>query len=81
MKYNKQIFDYFGINIICPFLKKEVVELAVKISPELKIKNSVNKYILRRALKDYLPAEILTQNKKALQYGSGISKALRKIKS
>jgi len=79
LKYNKQVFNYFGINIICPFLGEEVVELAIKISPELKIKNGVNKYILREAFGKYLPEEIITQNKKALQYGSGISKALRKF--
>ena len=81
LKYNKQVFDCFGIDIICPFLEKEVVKLAIKISPNLKIKNGVNKYILREAFKNHLPEEILTQNKKALQYGSGIHKALKKIKS
>ena len=79
LKYNKQVFDYYSVNIICPFLEKEIVELAIKISPDFKIKNDINKYILREAFKNYLPEEILTQNKKALQYGSGISKALRKI--
>jgi asparagine synthase (glutamine-hydrolysing) len=80
LKYNAKVFNYFGINISCPFLEKEVVELAINISTELKIKNGVNKYILREAFKNYLPKEIITQNKKALQYGSGIHKALRKIK-
>ncbi|MCK5122675.1 MAG: asparagine synthase C-terminal domain-containing protein [Candidatus Pacebacteria bacterium] len=79
LKYNEQVFNYFGVNIVCPFLEKEVVELAIKISPELKIKNSINKYILREAFKNYLPEEILTQNKKALQYGSGIHKAIAKF--
>ena len=81
LKYNLKAFDYFGVDISCPFLEKEVVELAIKISPKLKIKDGINKYILREAFKNYLPEEILTQNKKALQYGSGIHKALRKIKS
>lgn len=79
LKYNKQVFDYFGVDISYPFLEKEVVKLAIKISPKLKIKNSVNKYILREAFRKYLPEEIINQNKKALQYGSGIHKALRKI--
>ncbi|MCK5466047.1 asparagine synthase C-terminal domain-containing protein [Candidatus Parcubacteria bacterium] len=79
LKYNSKVFDYFGINMTCPFLEKEFVKLAIKISPELKIKNSINKYILREAFRKYLPAEIVNQNKKALQYGSGIHKALRKI--
>ena len=81
LKYNSKVFDCLGINIICPFLEKEVVELAIKISPSLKIKDGVNKYILREAFRKYLPAEIINQNKKALQYGSGIHKALGKIGS
>ena len=81
LKHNLKVFNYFGVDMICPFLEKEVVELATKISPELKIKDGVNKYILREAFRKYLPEEIINQNKKALQYGSGISKALRKIKS
>jgi len=80
LKYNSKVFDYFGVDMTCPFLEKEVVELAIKISPELKIKNGVNKYILREAFEKCLPEEIINQNKKALQYGSGIHKALRKIK-
>lgn len=79
LKYNSKIFDYFGINISCPFLEKEVVELAIKISSSLKIKNDINKYILRESFRKYLLEEIINQNKKALQYGSGIHKALRKI--
>ena len=80
LKYNSKVFNYFGVDMNCPFLEKEVVELAIKISPELKIKNGVNKYILREAFRKYLPAEIINQNKKALQYGSGIHKALGKLK-
>jgi asparagine synthase (glutamine-hydrolysing) len=80
LKYNAKIFDYFGVNIFCPFLEKEIVELGISISTDLKIKNGINKYILREAFRNYLPEEIINQNKKALQYGSGIHKALRKIK-
>jgi asparagine synthase (glutamine-hydrolysing) len=80
LQYNFKVGDYFGIDPLYPFLEKEVVELAVKISSELKIKDGVSKYILREAFRGYLPEEIINQNKKAFQYGSGISKALRKIK-
>lgn len=80
IQYNFKVCDYFKIKPIYPFLEKEAVELAVKISPELKIKNGVRKYILREAFRDDLPKEIINQNKKALQYGSGVHQALRKLK-
>jgi asparagine synthase (glutamine-hydrolysing) len=80
LQHNFKVCDYLGIDPLYPFLEKEVVELAVKISSGLKIKDGVNKYILREAFRNYLPEEIIDQNKKAFQYGSGISKALRKIK-
>ena len=80
LQYNFKVCDHFKIKPIYPFLEKEAAELAIKISPKLKIKNSVRKYILREAFKNDMPKEIINQNKKALQYGSGVHKALRKIK-
>lgn len=79
LRYNFKVCDYFKISPLYPFLEKEVVEFAVKISPDLKIKNGVQKYILREAFRDYLPKEIIEQNKKSFQYGSGVHKALRKF--
>lgn len=51
----------------------------VKIDPNLKIKNGVQKYILRETFRKYLPKEIVERKKKSFQYGSGIHKALKKI--
>lgn len=80
LQYNFKICNHFKINPLYPFLEKEVVEFAVKISPDLKIKNGVQKYILRKAFMNYLPKEIIKQRKKSFQYGSGAHKALRKLK-
>jgi len=78
LKYNFKACGYFGVKPSYPFLEKEVVELAIKISPKLKIKNDISKYILRKAFEDYLPKGIISQDKKALQYGSGTHKELKK---
>jgi len=80
-QYNLKIENHFGVKPFLPFLEEEVVKLAVRISPDLKIKNGVNKYILREAFREHLPEKIISQNKKAFQYGSGVSKALGKLRN
>lgn len=80
LDYNFKVCDCFGVKPLFPFLGDRVVELAVETSPDLKIKNGVRKYILRQAFEGCLPEEILRQNKKSFQYGSGIHKALARIR-
>ena len=46
-----------------PFLNHEMVQLALSIPGEYKIKNGVNKYILKKALERILPNEILYRKK------------------
>lgn len=68
-KYNK-------ITLKTPYLEKEVADFALALPLEFKVNNG-RKIILREAarLAD-LPPEICAQRKKAIQYGSGVSKAL-----
>jgi len=80
LRYIFKVCNYFDLKPVCPFLEKEIVELALKISPKVKIKDGINKYILREAFANYLPKEIVFQKKKALQYGSGVHKALKKTR-
>jgi len=80
LDYNFKVCDYFGVKPLFPFLEDRVVELAVETSPDLKIKSGVQKHILRQAFEECLPEEILKQNKKSFQYGSGIHKALARIR-
>jgi asparagine synthase (glutamine-hydrolysing) len=47
-----------------PFLDHRLVEFAVLIPPELKIKGFTTKYLIRRLMKDRLPAEIIQGAKK-----------------
>ncbi|UCF15474.1 MAG: asparagine synthase (glutamine-hydrolyzing) [Phycisphaerales bacterium] len=47
-----------------PFLDHELVELAARIPPRLKIKGADKKHILKKAFSDILPNEILYRKKK-----------------
>ncbi len=68
-----------GVELRVPFLDKEVVELALRIAPELKIHKGMRKYILRLAAGKILPGELAYKEKKAVQYSSGIYSALLKL--
>ena len=58
----------------------DVVELALRLPLNFKIRNGVRKYILRKVAKEIgLPREIYERPKKAVQYGSGFVKVVRKI--
>jgi len=70
----------FKMNLICPFLGKEIIKYSMQISPELKIKNKINKYIIRQtAIYLGLKQEFALRPKKAAQYGSGFDKAISKL--
>lgn len=78
LKRDLGIAKYSGLELFFPYLEENVVKFSLKIFSELKIKNGTRKYILREAFRGVLPDEIIDQNKKAFQYGSGIHKALGK---
>jgi asparagine synthase (glutamine-hydrolysing) len=46
-----------------PFLDHELMEFAARIPADLKVKRSGGKWILKEALKDFLPPEILHRRK------------------
>jgi len=63
-----------GIAVKQPFLDEDFVRFALEISPELKVKDGVGKYILRKSFEGLLPAEIVWRRKEAIEYGSGSTK-------
>ena len=69
-----------SIELRVPFLDREVIKIGLAISPKLKVLRKdgsyIRKYILRKAAECYLPPEILWKEKKAMQYGTGVQKAL-----
>jgi len=58
-----------------PFLDKRLVELALNMPTNIKIKGSVPKYVLRQAVKGIIPDEII--NRKKQGFGNPISEWLR----
>ncbi|MEK6820735.1 MAG: asparagine synthase-related protein [Nanoarchaeota archaeon] len=79
MEHNKTV-GYFGKKVVMPYCNKELVEFCLKIPYELKIKNGVRKYILRKlAERIGLSDKTAFREKKAAQYGSGIMKMMKKL--
>jgi len=62
------------IEIRQPFLYKDFVRFALEVSPELKVKDGVGKYILRKSFESLLPPEIVWRRKEPIEYGSGSTK-------
>ena len=79
---SNEIGKYLGIEIKQPYLDKEFRGFSLEIPINLKIRKEKNKifgkWILRKAFEDDLPAGIIWQNKRPLEYGSGMTK-LREI--
>jgi asparagine synthase (glutamine-hydrolysing) len=70
------------IKLLTPYLEWEVIDAAIKIPPELKVKKEggkvIRKFILRKIAENYLPEEIAWRDKKAIQYSTGIAKILKR---
>jgi asparagine synthase (glutamine-hydrolysing) len=56
-----------GVEARVPFLDHELVELCAEIPPALKMRGLHEKHILRRAMRDVLPPEILRRKKRGLR--------------
>jgi len=72
---------YLGKEILMPFLDKGVVNFALKLPYEMKIKDSwERKYILRLLAKEIgLDDGSVLRPKKSAQYGTGIMKIIKKL--
>ena len=80
LKRDLALGKYFGIELLCPYLDKNVIEYSMKIDPELRIKGDIKKYILRRVALDIgLRKEFSFRPKKAAQYGSKFDSFLDKL--
>ena len=75
-----KLANYNKLKLIFPFLDKELVNYTLKIPGKYKIKNNVEKYILRETAKKIgLPKYITERKKKAIQYSSNCQKSLKKL--
>ena len=52
-----------GLEVRCPFLDADLLELAVRLAPGLKVRGLSLKRVLKRAMDGVLPQEILSRRK------------------
>jgi asparagine synthase (glutamine-hydrolysing) len=52
-----------GVGLMLPFTDVNVINYSLRIPPELKIRGLTQKYILRKAFKNYIPAYVLDRKK------------------
>lgn len=75
------IAEFFGLKLVNPYLEPDFVKLALEIPAEFKIKDKIEKYIVRHYAKMIgLPIDLATRPKKAFQYSTGIQSLLLKQK-
>lgn len=79
---SNELGNSLGIDIKQPYINRELIDFALSIPKEFKIKREKGKirgkWVLRKAFEDMLPKEIIWQSKRPLEYGSGMNR-LRKI--
>jgi diphthine-ammonia ligase len=69
-----------NLELRTPFLDLALVKFSLMIPPSLKIRDDVNKYLLRKISHDLgLPESYAYRRKMAAQYGSNFDKALTKL--
>ena len=77
---DKLIADHLKIKVICPFLDKEIISIAMKLHPMFKINKETKKIILRELAEESgLEKEFAFRSRRAGQYGSGFDKAIERL--
>lgn len=79
---SNDIARFFGLKIVQPFTDKNVINFALGLPRDMKIRKIGGKvwgkWIVRKALEDILPGEITWQSKRPLEFGSGMTR-LREV--
>jgi asparagine synthase (glutamine-hydrolysing) len=80
---DNQVCSYHGVELRLPFIDRDVVDFVLRLPLRLKI-NSVEdrlrKRVLRRAARNLeIPSFMADKPKKAVQYTTGVTKALRQL--
>lgn len=75
---SNELCRFLGLEIAQPFTNKDVVDFALGLPREMKIRRENGwiwgKWIVRKAFEDILPREVAWQSKRPLEYGSGMSR-------
>ncbi len=74
------VLMHHNIELRLPFLDRQIVEFALQLPKELKIRGETNKLVLRKAAESIgLEKEFAFRGKISAQYGSNFDKAIEKI--
>ncbi|HJJ39599.1 MAG TPA: asparagine synthase-related protein, partial [Methanocorpusculum sp.] len=68
-----------GIRFLQPFMDKRVIAAASHLTAEELVSGDVRKIALRCAAETWLTHDLAWKPKKAMQYGSGVSKMIAKL--
>ncbi len=83
LERDEKICGYHDVQLRLPFASFAVAEFAMSLPIELKIEkktDSLRKLVLRKTAENLgLPRTIVEKPKKAMQYGTGINRALKKL--
>lgn len=83
LQRDNQVCSFHGVELRLPFLDREVVYFSLSLPASLKIEfaeNPLRKKVLRRAAQNLsIPSFIANKPKRAIQYETGVDKALRRL--
>lgn len=71
--------QHFGVWYSLPYMDERVVRASRALLPEELVSGDLRKIALRKVAEKYLPEEFAWKPKKAMQYGSGVSKMLAQL--
>jgi len=80
---DNQICAFHKVELRLPFVDRKVIEYALSLPINLKIESAedpLRKRVLRKVAQNLrLPSSIVNRRKKAIQYATGVDKALRRL--
>jgi len=68
-----------GVDPVTPFAHDRVVRAALSLGGDHLVRDGIRKWALRRAARLWLPEELASREKKALQYGTLVSRELDRL--
>jgi asparagine synthase (glutamine-hydrolysing) len=80
---DNQVCSYHGVELRLPFIDRDVVDFALRMPLRLKInsvEDKLRKRVLRRVARNLeIPSFMVDKRKKAVQYTTGVTKALQRL--
>jgi asparagine synthase (glutamine-hydrolysing) len=80
---DNQVCSYHGVELRLPFVDRDVVDFALRLPLRLKInsvEDKLRKRVLRRVARNLeIPSFMADKRKKAVQYTTGVTKALQRL--